>query len=596
MKPSKITYLAKKSFYFAWHRHHFLIPPRVLYKYVKSFVVAAKRGNTTSDLFANQKAYIKWYEENMKPLNEIHDFKYNPLFSFIVPSYNGDPKFLKECLDSLLKQSYKNFEIVICDDASTAKESLKVLEDYEKNHSEVRLIKRKTNGMISKASNDAIKAAQGEFIVLVDNDDIIHQDSLYYFAEVLNRDKNIDFIYSDEDKMDYGGSIMEPHFKPDYSPDTLMSLNYICHLSCVRKSLVDKVGGFRSEFDGSQDYDLFLRLVENTKNIYHIEKVLYHWRQTKDSTAGFLSNKDYAITNGKKALEDALKRRNLHGDIIMNPRVRTYLTKYKHSNPKVSVVIPIHDGLKLTKQCIDSLYEINTYKNFEIIIANNNSELEETKNYLREVVKQHDNIKVVDINEEFNYSRINNLAVKETSGDFILFLNNDTKVLQPDFLDWMVGYAQLKHVGCVGIKLLYDNKSVQHAGTVIGFGGVAGHIFVACSYEDNGLFGRLCMPYNYTAVTAACMLIDKNKFKQIGGFDEKLTVALNDVDLCVSSMEHGYYNVCLSNVEMFHFESKSRGYEDTAEKHKRFMSEQEYMKDKWNSVLDRDKFFSKYNF
>lgn len=596
MKASKLTYLAKKSFYFAWHRHHFLIPPRVLYKYMRSFFIAAKRGNTTSDLFANQKAYIKWHEENMQPLDKLDTFKYKPFFSFIVPSYNGDPKFLKECLDSLLNQSYKNFEIVICDDASTNEDSVKILEEYEKNNKNITLVRRKKNGMISKASNDAIKAAKGEFIVLVDNDDVIHQDSLYYFAKALNKDKNIDFLYSDEDKIDYNGKIMEPHFKPDFSPDTLMSLNYICHLSCIRKSLVDKVGGFRSEFDGSQDYDLFLRLVENTDKIYHVEKVLYHWRQTPDSTAGFLSNKDYAITNGKKALEDSLKRRNLNGDILMNPRVRTYLTKYKHGNPKVSIVIPIHDGLKLTKQCVDSLYEINTYKNLEIIIANNNSELEETKTYLKEVVKQHDNIKVVDINEEFNYSRINNLAVKEASGDFILFLNNDTKVLQPDFLDWMVGYAQLKHVGCVGIKLLFKNKAVQSAGTVLGFGGLAGHVFAACNYDDNGLFGRLCMPYNYTAVTAACMLIDKKKFKKIGCFDEKLTVALNDVDLCLSSLKNGFYNVCLSNVEMFHFESKSRGYEDTAEKHNRFMKEQEYMKNKWGKYLERDKFFSKYNF
>ena len=201
---------------------------------------------------------------------------YKPFFSFIVPSYNGEPEFLSECLDSMLNQSYKNFEIVICDDASTNEDSIKLLEKYEKNNKQINLIKRKKNGMISIASNDAIKAAKGDFIVLVDNDDVVHQDSLYYFAKALNEDKNIDFLYSDEDKIDYSGNIMEPHFKPDFSPDTLMSLNYICHLSCIRKSIVDKVGGFRSEFDGSQDYDLFLRIVENTNNIYHIEKVLYH--------------------------------------------------------------------------------------------------------------------------------------------------------------------------------------------------------------------------------------------------------------------------------------------------------------------------------
>lgn len=596
MKPSKITYLAKKSFYFAWHRHHFLIPPRVLYKYMKSFFIAAKRGDTTSNLFANQSAYIKWYEKNMQNLENFDSLMYKPFFSFIVPSYNGEPEFLSECLDSMLNQSYKNFEIVICDDASTNEDSIKLLEKYEKNNKQINLIKRKKNGMISIASNDAIKAAKGDFIVLVDNDDVVHQDSLYYFAKALNKDKNIDFLYSDEDKIDYSGNIMEPHFKPDFSPDTLMSLNYICHLSCIRKSIVDKVGGFRSEFDGSQDYDLFLRIVENTNNIYHIEKVLYHWRQTKDSTAGFLSNKDYAINNGKKALQDSLIRRNLKGEISLNPRVRTYLTKYKHNNPKVSIIIPIRDGVEITKQCIDSIYDVNTYENFEIIIADNNSELEETKLYLKEVLEQHNNVKVVNINEDFNYSRINNIAVDEATGDYVLLLNNDTKVLQPDFLDWMIGYAQLKHVGCVGIKLLYKDKSVQHAGTVLGFGGVAGHVFVACSYEDNGLFGRLCMPYDYTAVTAACMLFDKEKFIDVGGFDEKLTVALNDVDLCLSFLDKGYYNVCLSNVEMFHYESKSRGYEDTVEKHNRFLKEQEYMKNKWKNKINRDKYFSKYNF
>ncbi|MDO5329653.1 MAG: glycosyltransferase [Coriobacteriia bacterium] len=588
MKPSKILYLTKKAIYFAWYRHHFLIPPRVMYKYVKSFLTAAKRGNTTSNLMLDQNAYAKWFEEHMKPLSSHKNFKYNPKFSFIVPSFNPEEKVFEECIDSLLNQSYKNFEIVICDDAS---DNIDYLNKYLKND-KVNIVYRKENGMISRSSNDAIDTSTGDFIVLVDNDDAIHVDSLYYFAEVLNKDKDVDLIYSDEDKLDYRGKLMEPHFKPDYSPDTLMSLNYICHLTCIRKSLVDKVGKFRSEFDGSQDYDLFLRCIEQTDKIFHVPKVLYHWRQTKTSTAGFMDNKNYAVVNGKKALEDSLKRRNIKGEVLNSSRVTAYLTKYHHENELISIIIPMHDKCELTKQCIDSLYEKCAYQNFETIIANNRSQEQASKDYFKEVVNKHDNIKIVDIDEDFNYSRINNIAAKHAKGDYLLFLNNDTEVSQPDFLEWMLGYAKQDHVGCVGIKLLYPNKLVQHCGVVIGFGGAAGHVFVADSYEDNGIFGRLALPYNFSAVTAACMMIKKSKFE---GFDENLKVALNDVDLCLSVMDKGYYNVCLANVEMIHHESKSRGYEASKEKHERFMAEEEYLINKWGK-LDKDKFFSEYYF
>ena len=455
---------------------------------------------------------------------------------------------------------------------------------------------RKENGMISIASNTAIKMAKGEYIVLVDNDDVIEKNSLYYITEVLNKDKTIDFIYSDEDKIDFKGKYMEPHFKPDYSPDTLMGVNYICHLSCIRKSLVDEVGGFRKEYDGSQDYDLFLRVTEKTNKIYHIERILYHWRQTPTSTAGYLGNKSYAYIAGKKALEDALKRRKLKGEVLDNPRVSTYLIKYHHNNPLVSIIIPMKDQAKISKRCFDSLYEKMNYKNFEMIVIDNGSKEKETLDLLKDYQKKHKNFHVKRIESEFNYSYLNNEAVKITKGDYLLFLNNDTEVIQEDFLDYMVGYASLDHIGCVGIKLLYPDKLVQHAGVVLGFGGVAGHIYVANSYNDNGLFGRLVMPYNYTAVTAACLLIKKSKFLSVDGFDENLKVALNDVDLNLKILEKGYYNVCLSNIEMLHYESKSRGYEASREKHERFLKEQEYMKKKWKNTLNRDKYFSKNNF
>ena len=591
-KFEKVLYLLKKSIYFAWHRHHFLIPPRVMIKYIRSFFVVLKRGNSTSNLFVNQKAYSKWLDVNNK--NESYKkFKYNPLISFIIPTYNVPRELLSECLDSILEQSYHNFEVCIADDCSTLDETVETLKEYQEKDERIMVTFRDENGMISKASNTALKMANGEFIVLVDNDDVIEKDSLYYIVEALNNDKKIDMIYSDEDKIDFSGRYMEPHFKPDYSPETLMSVNYICHLCCLRKKIVDDIGGFRSEYDGSQDYDLFLRFTEMTSNIFHLEKVLYHWRQTKNSTAGYLGNKSYAYIAGKKALEDALKRRNLRGKVYENPKVSTYLVKYDNDNELVSIVIPMKDKAKITKRCIDSLYEKCSYKNFEIILADNGSEDKETFDMIDYYKNKYDNFKCVKIDCEFNYSYINNVAVKEAKGDYILFLNNDTEVLNGDFIEWMLGYARLDHIGCVGIKLLFPDKLVQHAGVVLGYGGVAGHIYVASSYYDNGYFGRLSMPYNYTAVTAACLMVKKSKFDLVKGFDEKLKVALNDVDLNLKMLDKGLYNVCLSNVEMIHYESKSRGYEASNEKHVRFLEEQKYMKDKWGNVLDKDKYFSK---
>ena len=594
-KFAKVFYLIKKSIYFAWYRHHFLIPPRVLLKYIKSFFAVIKRGNSTSNLFINQSEYIKWFNENNK-IKEYKKLKYKPLFSFIVPTYNVSKKYLSECLDSLLNQSYDNFEICIADDHSSLEETIDTLKEYEKRDSKIKVKYREKNGMISKASNSAISMAKGEFIVLVDNDDTIEKDALYYLALALNENKNLDFIYTDEDKIDFSGKYMEPHFKADYSPDTLMSVNYICHLSCIRKSLVDEIGGFRSEYDGAQDYDLFLRITEKTNKIYHIDRVLYHWRQTATSTAGYLGNKNYAYIAGKKALEDALKRRGLKGVVLDNPRVSTYLVKYGNENEKVSIIIPMKDKAKITKRCLESIYNKCTYKNFEIILVDNGSHEKDTFDMISFYENKYDNFKCIRLECEFNYSYINNEAARHATGDYLLFLNNDTEVLTPDFIEWMLGYARLEHSGCVGIKLLYPDKLVQHAGVVLGYGGVAGHIYVALSYNGNGLFGRLVQPYNYSAVTAACLMVKKDKFNEVDGFDEKLKVALNDADLNLKLLSKGYYNVCLSNVEMIHYESKSRGYEASSEKHNRFLKEQEYMKKKWGSVIEKDKYFSKNNF
>ena len=594
-KFAKLFYLIKKAIYFAWYRHHFLIPPRVLIKYIKSFFVVLKRGGSSSNLFVNQNEYIKWFN-NQNVIDKYDKLSYQPLFSFIIPTYNVSKKLLSECLDSLLNQSYDNFEICIADDHSTNEETIDTLKEYEKKDKRIRVTYRKENGMISKASNTAIAMAKGEFIVLVDNDDLVEKDALYYLAKALNDDKKLDLIYTDEDKLDFKGKMMEPHFKADYSPDTLMGVNYICHLTCIRKSIVDELKGFRSEYDGSQDYDLFLRVLDKTDKVYHIDKVLYHWRQTPTSTAGYLGNKSYAYIAGKKALEDTLKRRKLKGEVLDNPRVSTYLVKYGNDNELVSIIIPVKDKANVTRRCLESIYQKSSYKNFEIVLVDNNSTEEATLDLIKEYQEKYDNFKTIRLDCEFNYSYINNEAVKHANGDYLLFLNNDTEVIDDDFIEYMLGYARLDHVGCVGIKLLYPDKLVQHAGVVLGYGGVAGHIYVTRSNEDNGLFGRLVMPYNYSAVTAACMMISKKKFLSVKGFDEKLKVALNDVDLNLKVLDKGYYNVCLSNVKMMHYESKTRGYEASSEKHNRFMQEQEYMKNKWGNKITEDKYFSKNNF
>ena len=283
------------------------------------------------------------------------------MIEILLATYNGE-NYLKEQLDSLLNQTYKNFEICIADDNSTNKETIEVLKEYEKKYNNIHVTYRKKNGMISIASNTAIKQAKGEFIALVDNDDLIENDALYYVVEALNNNKKLDMIYTDEDKIDFKGKFMEPHFKPDYSPDTLMSVNYICHLCVLRKSLVDELGGFRKEYDGSQDYDLFLRVTEKTSNIHHIERVLYHWRQTPTSTAGYLGNKSYAYIAGMEALKDSLKRRNIKGTVMENPKVSTYLVKYDNNNPLISIIIPIKDQPKVTRRCLESIYNKNNYK------------------------------------------------------------------------------------------------------------------------------------------------------------------------------------------------------------------------------------------
>ena len=467
-KIKLILYVLGKGIRFLWKEYHFLVPISLWKKYFNDFKARVNGANIKlyNPFYSNE--YNKWLKENKKEV-VYEELSYRPLISLLIPVYNINRKFLSECLDSILKQTYDNFEICLVDDCSTLEEVKETLEEYKNKDKRVKVKYRKTNGHISKATNDALKIAKGEYIGLIDDDDLLDKDALYEVVKVLNNNKSIDMIYTDEDKLDPNGNYCDPHFKPDYSPDTLLSLNYICHFTVIRKKFVLDVGGFEVGLEGSQDYDLFLKVDEKTNNIYHIPKILYHWRMVEGSTSMTISNKSYATDKGKIAIENALKRRKIKGHVIKDDISTYYRVVYDYDEePLISIIIPTRDYVDILKKCIDSIYEKTTYKNFEIIIANNDSREKETLAFFKEYKKKHKNFKVVDCIMEFNYSKINNIAVNKSKGEYIVLLNNDTEIISKDWLSIMVGYAMQNHIGVVGPKLLYPDYTVQHAGVILG--------------------------------------------------------------------------------------------------------------------------------
>ncbi|MBQ3309116.1 glycosyltransferase [Candidatus Saccharibacteria bacterium] len=575
----------------AWKKYRLLIPPKLWWKYIK-LLLGMRPAEEKFYRPSNKEEYNKWLQENDSATSSSPTkLKYQPLISVIIPVYNAPPEFLKECLDSLLEQTYQNFEICIADDASTNPQTIEVLKTYE-NHKKILIKYRKKNGHISRASNDALKLAHGEYIALVDNDDTLEKEALYEVVKALNQDKNIDMVYTDEDKLDENGIRCFPNFKPDYAPDTFMSVNYISHLGVLKKSIVDKIGGFRIGYEGAQDYDLYLRFLERTERVHHIPKVLYHWRMSEGSTASDIDKKDYARLKGKKALEDALRRRKIAGKVHLADNCPYYWIEYYVTNsPKVTIIIPTKDLPKITGKCLKSIFEKTTYQNFEVVVVNNNSKDPETFKLFDEYKSKYDNFKVLDANFEFNYSKINNYAVSKTHSDYILLLNNDVEVITPEWLSLMLGYAEQRHVGAVGAKLLYPNNTVQHAGVVLGIG-VASHMYLEKERDVVEWCGQLAVPHNFSAVTGACLMVGREKWKEVGGLEEKLRVAYNDIDFNIKLLEKGYYNVCLPMVELYHYESKSRGSDIAGEKKKRFDSEQEFMYQKWNKQIKNDRFYN----
>lgn len=527
-------------------------------------------------------------EEESKQL----EFHYQPLISILIPVYNVDVLWLKKCIESIKNQIYSNWEICISDDASTDKKIVRYLKKLEKQNKRIKVVYRTENGHISAATNSALEIANGEFVALLDNDDELAPNALYEVVKALNTNKSLDLIYSDEDKIDAVGKRYDPHFKPDWSPDLILNQNYVSHLGVYRTEIARNIGGFRIGFEGAQDHDFLLRFSEKISDdkIYHIPKVLYHWRAIEGSTALESEEKNYAFDSGVKAIQEALARRKISGQVKPGKYLGVYDIHYDLiEEALVSIIIPTRNGYEDLKTCIDSIIEESTYKNYEIIVADNDSDDPRMATLFAEYKKKlGERFKSVLLDIPFNYSRINNMAVKESKGKYLLFLNNDTKIISTDWIEAMLGLAQFDRIGCVGAKLWYFDDTIQHGGVVLGVGGIAGHSFLNCTKNDPGYFSHLYTNYNYTVVTAACMMVSRTDFDLVSGFDENLAVAFNDVDLCIRIYQLGRNNVWAHNVELYHYESKSRGYEDTPEKQERFKREIDKMQSKYGDFLLSD--------
>ncbi len=528
-------------------------------------------------------------------------FPYQPRFSIVVPLYKTKKEYLDALIQSVLDNTYTNWELCLADasaDESGASPLTKQLSDWQSKDQRIRFVTLSANEGISENTNQAIRMAEGDFIVFSDHDDLLTRDALYEAAKALNegreRGEEADILYSDEDKISMDGKKrFEPNFKPDFSIDFLCSVNYICHLLFVRKSLLDETGYLRKEFDGAQDHDLILRLCEKTERIYHIPKILYHWRSHMDSTAENPESKLYAFEAGAKAVEEHYKRCGIPATVEQGVAYGIYRSFYHwEKEPLISILIPNKDHSEDLKKCITSIMERSTYQNLEFIVIENNSTDPKTFAYYEEIEKL-DRVKVVYYKGGFNFSAINNFGAEAASGDYYLLLNNDTELLAQDSIGDMLGYCMREDVGIVGAKLLYEDETIQHAGVVVGFGGIAGNTFVEKQRNEYGYQARICVAQNYSAVTAACLLVRREAFEKVNGLTEELAVAFNDIDFCLKVREAGYLVVYDPYAEFYHYESKSRGMEDTPEKVERFGREIACFQSLWPKILkEGDPFYN----
>jgi GT2 family glycosyltransferase len=522
-------------------------------------------------------------------------FAHRPLISVVIPAYDTPERYLRPTLDSVFAQGYDNWELCVADDASGDPGVRAILGEYARRDPRVKLVFRPENGHISRATNSALALASGEFVAFMDHDDLLAPDALFEIAHLINRDPDVDVVYTDENKIDENSRFHEPHFKPDWAPESFLSRMYIGHLIVVRRSLVEAVGGLRPDFDGSQDYDLMLRVTERTDRIRHIPRILYHWRIHPDSTSLHGDVKPYAYDAAVRALNEALVRRGEDGRISAKPEypgsydVRFALREKK----KVSVIVPTRDHGDDVNSCIGSLFAKTYYVNLEVVIVDNGSTDPASLAIFERLTKRDRRIRVLRYDAPFNFSKINNFAVEHTDGEYLLVLNNDTQAVSEEWIEALLEQAQRPAIGAVGAMLIYPDETVQHAGVIVGLGGVAAHSHKHYPQSAPGYFHVLQSVNNYSAVTGACMMVRRDVFLEVGGFDESLAIAYNDVDLCLKIRDAGYRNVYLPHVRLYHHESKSRHVHDvTPEGIARFDREMDIIRARWRPLAMRDPYYN----
>ena len=553
--------------------------------------LAAKVGGSSLNLNTDR-LYKLWIEKNEPKEEELLKHKkkvFNnaPLISIAVPVYETPLKFLKEMLTSVVNQTYSNWELCLADGGSKAQYVKEILKEYAVHDKRIKVVFLDNNLGIALNSNEAIKLAGGDYIAFLDHDDTLAPFALYEVVKAINENPDLDFIYSDEDKItENGKKRFNPHFKPDFSPDLLRSYNYITHFSIVKKSIFKKTGYFREGFEGSQDYDLILRITEKADKIIHIPKILYHWRVSPASAASNRFAKPYADESSKKALLEHLERSGLKGNVENTPLIyNSYRIRYESNDKRlVSIIIPNKDNAQVLNKCVTSIISHSTYKNFEIIIIENNSRQNSTFE-LYDKLSLNKNIKIVEWHSEFNYSKVNNFGVNFSNGELLLFLNNDTEVITPAWLNEMTSYFLRKEVGVVGAKLYFGNGLIQHAGDIIGLYNIAGHSHSRFHKDASGYFNRLKVVQNLSAVTGACLMTSRSIFDEVNGFDEAYPLALSDVDYCLKVRQKNYLIVFTPYAELYHHESISRGHENTKEKQERFLKEANLFREKWKDML-----------
>lgn len=535
--------------------------------------------------------YGPWYENyriKEEELERQRRQRWNSpvTFSIVVPAYRTPEVFLHQMIQSVQAQSYPYWELCIANGSPEDETMSRILAKYAEEDRRIQVQPLKENLGIAGNTNFALTMAAGDYVGLLDHDDLLAPNALFEVARALERQKDADVIYTDEDKVTMDLSEhFQPHFKPDFNLDLLRSNNYICHFTVIKREIVEQVGGFRKEYEGAQDYDFIFRCAEAARAVAHIPEILYHWRVHKASTADNPTSKLYAYEAGKRAIEDHLTRQNTPGEVSLKKDLGFYRVTYPVKEPElVSIVIPNKDQKETLEQCLSSIYEKSTYSNYEIIIVENNSTEEETFAYYREIDGKK-NTRVIYWKEGFNYSAINNFGIGHARGAYVICLNNDIEVITPGWIEELLGTCQRDEVGIVGSRLYYPDDTIQHAGIVVGIGGIAGSMFVGMKRGHGGYLHKADLMQNLSAVTAACMMVKKKAFEAAGGFEEKLAVAFNDVDFCLKVKRAGYLVVYDPYVEMYHYESKTRGTEDTKEKVHRFQTEIEYMRSHWTDIL-----------